>query len=634
MKFSVPIPGGVQRRLLIMLFFFSVLTSHSQTNISGVVNTYRSVVEIIPAKACIRVNNISGINVNTRIMVVQMKGATISTANNVTFGDTTTTNEAGMYDVGTICYIRDDSVFLFHNLVNSYNTTTGKVQLVVFAEYFSANVVDTVKAAPWNNTTGTGGVIALYADQDITLNAPVYADSAGYRGGLSFNQSGTCNFAQPAGTGYAYDATSTSNLNGAYKGEGIADVPASLDGGKGAPANGGGGGNNHNNSGGGGANLASGGNGGGNSSSGPVGCNIANNWGRGGKALKSWSGAKIYMGGGGGAGHANNGSALFNYGGNGGGIIFIWAAQLNGNNQIISAGGGTGGASQSDGAGGGGAGGTIIMHVANYTGNVTIQANGGNGGLSDDGTVGGRCFGGGGGGSGGTIYFTGAVPAVAVTAVSSGAAGAEISRDIGCNAAVPAAAGNSGTVISAYTFTRSTSTAGYCSLLLPSKLVFFTANELDKIVKLSWRVLNPELADHFTVEKKDNNGNWMEILTIPGNNNTEEYASIDNTVRPGDNYYRLRVTEKSNAVYYSAIRYVVLSVSAKEFYFYPNPATHSFIVYRNNGGPADLRLTDMTGKLVLQKRIWNRQEVISVPGLPAGIYLLQVNQSVRKLVVH
>ncbi|MBL0130920.1 MAG: hypothetical protein IPP43_07170 [Chitinophagaceae bacterium] len=96
---------------------------------------------------------------------------------------------------------------------------------------------------------------------------------------------------------------------------------------KGAPANGGGGGNNHNNSGGGGANLTIGGNGGGNSSSGPIGCNITNNWGRGGKALSSWGGTKIFWAEEE-AGHSNNGSPTTNFGGNGGGIIFIWANNL------------------------------------------------------------------------------------------------------------------------------------------------------------------------------------------------------------------------------------------------------------------------------------------------------------------
>src|SRR5258705_2946465 len=310
----------------IALFSFSVAAQ--TTNISGIVNTYHKVVEIIPAKACVRVANISGLNGNCRVMLVQMKGASIITTNTSTFGDTTSLNEAGNYEIGTVCYIIGDSVFLFHNLLNTYNYSTGKVQLVQFAEYNSVNIIDTVKAASWDSVACTGGVIAIFATLDITLNAPIYADSSGNSGGVYYNNNATCNIVLQAGTGYAYDITAATNLNGAYKGECVANIPATVNSAKGAPANGGGGGNNHNNSGGGGANLTTGGIGGGNSSSGPTGCNVGNNWGRGGKALSSWGGTKIFMGGGGGAGHANNGSVLFNYGGNGGGIIFIWANNL------------------------------------------------------------------------------------------------------------------------------------------------------------------------------------------------------------------------------------------------------------------------------------------------------------------
>lgn len=83
-------------------------------------------------------------------MIVQMKGASINTtAASSSFGDTTALNEAGNYEIGTVCYIIGDSVFLFHNLLNTYNTTSGKVQLVQFAEYYAAEVIDTVKATPW-----------------------------------------------------------------------------------------------------------------------------------------------------------------------------------------------------------------------------------------------------------------------------------------------------------------------------------------------------------------------------------------------------------------------------------------------------------------------------------------------------
>ena len=201
-----------------------------------------------------------------------MKGASINTSNSASFGDTTSLNQAGNYEIATVCNVIDDSVFFVYMLLNQYDVA-GKVQLVKIPQYNSANITDTLKPAPWNNTTGTGGVVAIIAEEDIILNAPIYADSSGFRGGAYVLSGNNCNNFFPT-TDYYYDANFglPATQDGAFKGEGVADVAASQSGGRGAPANGGGGGNNHNNGGAGGANLAAGGNGGGNSSS--VGCRV------------------------------------------------------------------------------------------------------------------------------------------------------------------------------------------------------------------------------------------------------------------------------------------------------------------------------------------------------------------------
>ncbi len=592
-------------------------------------NTYHKVVEIIPAKACVRVADTTGLNVNSRVMLIQMKGASISTANNSTFGDTTSLNQAGNYEIGAVCFMIGDSVFLFHNLLNTYNYSTGKVQLVQFAEYYSANVIDTVKAASWDSVASTGGVIAIFATEDITLNAPIYADSSGYAGGVYIHHNGDCPF---AGSGFVYDASATGTGNGAYKGEGVANISATQDGAKGAPANGGGGGNNHNNSGGGGANLTTGGNGGGNSSSGPFGCNTVNNWGRGGKALSSWSDSKIFMGGGAGAGHSNNGSVAFNYGGNGGGIIFIWANNLIGNNDSISANGGNGGASQSDGAGGGGAGGTIIMHVTSYIGNVAINVRGGKGGQSDDGIVTGRCFGGGGGGSGGAVYFTGSTPAVTVS-IAGGAGGAEINRDAGCNTAVAGAAGSNGKLFANYTFPRSTDPAGYCLLLLPTTLNHFHVQLINRLVELKWGLDHPELVKSFTIEKRTENTGWTTLANIVASDIRLNYLSEDPSPFPGNNFYRLKVTEKNNSVYFSETRKIWVDLFKQDFTIYPNPAIDKVFVMGKFETGKMFRVMDIAGKIVWKQELHNNLSQFELPRLPAGLYLLQYNGRTKKLVI-
>jgi hypothetical protein len=597
------------------------------TNISGTVNSYYSITRVVPSLSCVVVSSTAGLSAATKVLIVQMKGASISTGAGSTWGDTTSLNEAGNYEVNYICYINEDSVFLVYNLMNSYNDISGKVQLVPFARYQNANVTATVTAAPWNNTSGTGGIIAIDVVDTLTMNAPIAADSAGFTGGAFFMHNGNC----PAGAGFAYDATTTSALNGAYKGEGIADVAANVDGGKGAPANGGGGGNNHNNSGGGGANLTAGGIGGSNSSNGPISCITANNYGRGGKALSSWNGTKIFAGGGGGAGHNNNGVFQLG-GGDGGGIIFIHAETLIANGLKISASGGNAGRSQGDGAGGGGGGGTIIMDVIDYSGPALIQANGGNGGNADDAGTPGRCYGGGGGGSGGVIYFTGAIPPVTIRDTA-GIGGNEINRSGTCLAPIPGQPGTAGPVISNYTYRLASVFASSCGIPLPATLVSFQASLIQKRVILNWRMLNPELVNNFIVEKKKGNGSWTALTTLVAIGNQENYSVTDGTPSEGDNSYRLKIIAKNDRIIYSRIRHLSINNTSTAFTVYPNPAFDKITIQGNFNPASQLQLVDITGRVIQEIKLIAPVTQIQLPALTKGIYLLRLGETTQKLII-
>lgn len=609
-------------------FFVFYSTAVSQTtNINGVVNSYYQVIEVIPSKAGLRVTDVSGIVPTTYAMIVQMKGATINTTNSSSFGDTTSLNNAGNYEINRICAVIGDTVFMVNDLMNAY-TVADKVQIVQFAQYVSANVTDTIKAAPWNNTTGTGGVIALFAEDTLTLNAPIYATGQGYAGGAFFQSNGTCTNLL---TGYTYNP-SLATQNGAYKGESVATVAANINGGRGAPANGGGGGNNHNNSGGGGSNLNAGGRGGGNSSA--SGCNAsANHKGEGGRPLSSWGGRKIFLGGGGGAGHNNNG-ALTLGGGNGGGIIFIHADTLIGNGYIISANGAKGGNSQADGAGGGGGGGSIIMDVNVYDDSVCVQAKGGDGGDSNDANNTNNCRGGGGGGGGGVIYFTGAVVADSINA-GLGVAGLETNRhNASCGTIQPASDGTNGEVVSSYAYRSSSSLASYCAIILPVRLISFEAKAGNKKTFLQWKIAGAETADNFTIERMNENGRWIEILNLPANLLREEYDAVDNNPLPDFNLYRLKIMEKNKAVSYSAIQRVYFKHDKNSFTVYPNPAHNKVVISGNFNNTADMKLTDISGKIILIRKINSRQTEIELPILNNGTYFISINQVVRKLIIY
>ncbi|HKZ64823.1 MAG TPA: hypothetical protein VJ111_00640, partial [Chitinophagaceae bacterium] len=581
-KYSLIPQYPVKLKLFRSFILFSILTFYSYlspcqiTTISGIVNSYYKVTDVIPAKACVKVTDAAGLNYNDKVMLVQIKGASINTnSNSSSFGDTISLNHAGNYEIATVCHVKDDSVFLVFMLLNQY-TVAGKVQLVKIPQYYSADITDTLKPAPWNNTTGTGGVLAVSVEEDLLLNAPIYADASGFQGGTYRLSGDNCSNASPANA-YAYnaDVNDPTTQNGAFKGEGIADVANTESGGRGAPANGGGGGNNHNNGGGGGANLSAGGIGGGNSSS--TGC-LTPLQGIGGKALSSYGGTKIFLGGGGGAGHVNNGILNAYGGGNGGGIIFIQAKNLVGNNRKISANGQLGGHSSGDGASGGGGGGTIIIGATNYVGNVTIEANGGQGGTEDNGNIAGRCYGSGGGGSGGAVCFTGVVPPVTVSA-NGGNAGPETRRTASCNPAIPSLAGSAGQLISNYTYLRSFVLANsYCALLLPVELAWFKAVYKNGHVELNWKIDQPEIADQFIIERSGDGGNWTNINRYTAIDGVSVYQFIDLFPQPKTNFYRLKMIDKSNIVNYSAVHKIFIPLKNNLIKIYPNPASKKVFI--------------------------------------------------------
>jgi ribosomal protein S11 len=613
---------------IVILFSLSFYSFSQTTNISGIVNTYHSVIGISTTAA--KLDNVSGLSYGNTVLIIQMKGASINTANNASFGDTTSLNYAGNYEIATICSVSNDSVYFFNQLINNYDVNY-KVQLVKFGEYYSANVTDTVKAQSWNSSTGKGGVLAIKVEEDLTLNAPLFADSTGYKGAAFYLHSGTCGFFNPVGSGYAYDATSSSASNGAYKGEGVADVPTNLDGARGAPANGGGGGNNHNNGGGGGANLVAGGNGGGNFSTGPTGC-TGNYQGQGGKALKTWSNTKIFMGGGGGAGHAN--STVQTYaGGNGGGIIIVIAKNIIGNGYKISANGQAGRSTSYDGASGGGAGGTVIMNITNtYSGSLTIQVNGGNGGNEDDDNSSGRCYGAGGGGSGGIIYFNGSVPAIS-TSYTGGTAGINIDA-LSCGTPAPASNGTNGSAVPGYSYQTSTTPSASCDAALPVRLIFFDAKLISSKIKLEWDIADPEDASLFIIEKLDNYNNWIVLTNINAGSNIHHYEFFDDSPMKGENIYRLKIITKDNNTIYSTQKRVIIKYDS-QFTIYPNPAKDKIIIKGKLDQNTTIKITDITGKEMKSTFINSGVSSceILLPPVSPGIYLVHVNNYIQKILI-
>lgn len=370
---------------------FVVINTFAQTgtSISGVINIYTPVNAIDPCTNSVTVSSSTGFSVGDRVLLIQMKGATIDQTNTATYGNILSYGGAGTYEFGNIAVINGTTIQFVNKILYTY-TPASVVQLVRVPQYVNAIVSATLTCQPWNGAIG--GILSFEVSGTLYLQANINVSNNGFLGGATSVNNGACHLQD-------YNAATATGL-GAFKGEGIV-VFNNVAGGRGKLADGGGAGDASNAGGAGGGNFGTGGNG----ADGCVGCCGTNlgTGGIGGAALpynQNW----LFPGGGGGGGQQNNSEGT--NGGSGGGIIIINANVIvaTAGDSIVSTGqqgGDLAAGNASDGEGGGGSGGTVVINVQSINGAVIpVNVQGGKGGDNRAGADGP-----GGGGAGGAVLI-------------------------------------------------------------------------------------------------------------------------------------------------------------------------------------------------------------------------------------
>ncbi len=608
---------------------------HSQTA-SGIVNVYFKVTDFVPAYNGVRVQNITGLTTGDRVMLIQMKGASINETNTSSFGNISSIGNAGKYEFATICSFLNDTVVFDREMINTYDYTQA-VQLIYVPQYTNVTISGTLLAKEWDPADGTGGVIAIEASGAITMNASVSADSAGYKGGVLFNNTVSSRCGSVGGYYYSIAQSTDPGLGGATKGEGVAAYITNKETGRGKQANGGGGGNVDNTGGGGGSNYGTGGDGGNRTNTSFGICN-ANTFGYGGVALNSYGYSsvaadnRIFMGGGGGCGEMNNTAGTA--GGDGGGIIFIKCSELIGNGFTISANGAQGINSiqpviteaSGDGGGGGGGGGVVLLDVTTYTGSLNVQANGANG--SNAGFQN-QCPGPGGGGGGGVIWYSGTLSG-SVTATAAGGTSGIIKNAPAHNPpceGLPngATAGTNGIVQAGFQLTEG-NIYNCGGLLSASALKEWSGKRVSDGVELHWKLEQTEEVEKVIVEKRTVRGGFktMKEYRLPANG---AFQFLD-AANEFPATYRLIVEYKSGHKQYSSQLFFERE-KAKRLNVYPNPVADELRIELpvSTAAKTSVSIFDYTGKQVIKTEIMiNRNQVttIQLGQLAAGTYTVQL----------
>lgn len=652
--------------LFILLVNFSL-----KAQLSGVINIYTAVSAI--NSSTITVTSTVGLAVNDKVLIIQMKGATIDITNTSNYGTISNYNDAGNFAFGTISSFPNLTTVVLTSSLSSNFTPggTNRVQLVkVRTVNANATVTGNVTATAWNGTTG--GVIAMEILGTLTINAGfrIDANGAGFRGGaVSGTSDGTawCNWSD-----FRSSNIVAACYQGIYaqKGEGIAEDTGN-DYGRGPLANGGGGSGEHNGGGGGGSNTSYGGDGGRQFSNCPyrrngtgINCNtpaggaLQSNTcspaaissvsdvmvgGLGGKALTAGSSNnKIFMGGGGGGGQQNGAGGTS--GGNGGGIIIISTTSVTNNSgfsDAIRANGATAAnTTGNEGAGGGGGGGSIIIETFNFANAVTISAAGGNGGNAVTNNK--ECRGPGGGGGGGLIWLSGitTAPTNLTTNVLSGTSGSVVCSNAGVCGGVPPSAATltcySDKLFCAVTPTSNGNVQAFVNIPLPITLMNFSSICFDNYNQINWVTSSETNLQKFTVQKSHNAESWENIGTVDKINSSvfpKNYSFSDVYFSKGElSYYRLKIDYDSEKTEYSSI--IVSNCKANLSLDFNAYYTSQFNIFINEV-PLKLYIFNSLGQLL--KEIIPSKEInayyYGAESISEGIYIISAiysNQVVSK----
>lgn len=133
---------------------------------------------------------------------------------------------------------------------------------------------------------------------------------------------------------------------------------------------------------------------------------------------------------------------------------------------------------------------------------------------------------------------------------------------------------------------------------LPLNMLSFSATQKDKSISVDWKVTNESTGSIYEIEKSTNGVSFFKQTTILASNQMggiSSYQWTDKNIENGNNYYRVKLIEKSGKTEYSKIVKVTANSTNHDISIFPNP------VKGNNIG---LHLMDID-KGIYQVKLYN-----------------------------
>lgn len=169
---------------------------------------------------------------------------------------------------------------------------------------------------------------------------------------------------------------------------------------------------------------------------------------------------------------------------------------------------------------------------------------------------------------------------------------------------------------------------------LSTSLTDFHTEVKDCGVKLLWHTQPNLNVKSFHVENSLNGAEWIEIGKVPAQvagKMSLSYNYVPSYPHTGQNYYRLAIENMDGTFTYSQVLNAYLSCSNPVLVIQPNPFKDRIVIryIAEEAGPVQIRLTDITGKVILSSQGMveeggNNFILRNLGNLGSGIYILSV----------
>ncbi|MFO8054153.1 MAG: T9SS type A sorting domain-containing protein, partial [Bacteroidales bacterium] len=148
---------------------------------------------------------------------------------------------------------------------------------------------------------------------------------------------------------------------------------------------------------------------------------------------------------------------------------------------------------------------------------------------------------------------------------------------------------------------------------------------------LQWSTATESNNDYFTLERSENGKDFTPIKTIKGAGNSNEiidYQTKDYNITSGISYYRLKQTDYNGMFDYSDIIDIKREHNLRWSLQLCNHNNNLSVKLINlQGGPLQLEIYNMQGKIIHAKRLPNTESFLNIPlniHAANGIYFLRI----------